>query len=197
MKRILMVAMAALLLGACNKKLGDGTTDGTSPQDMKVTIDPTITRATEVDFEADDAIGVTITTAEETYVANRKFIYGADSRFSAEEALLWYEDINAPSTLFAYYPHAAEAPVEFTVAADQTGDGYGASDLMTAYKDNVYPTKNAISMTFRHKMARLILTVDNKLIYVPNSEITSRSRVTAITTMLKMLVFFFMISVPP
>lgn len=165
MKRIFTFAIAALLLGACDNKFESGTTDGTSPENMKVTIDPTITRATEVDFEADDAIGVTITTAQETYVSNRKFVYGTDSRFSAEEALLWYEDVNAPSTLFAYYPYTDPAPAEFTIAADQNGDGYGASDLMTAYKDNVYPTKNAIGMTFRHKMARLILTVDNETDY--------------------------------
>ena len=165
MKRIFTFAIAALLLGACDNKFESGTTDGTSPENMKVTIDPTITRATEVDFEADDAIGVTITTEQEAYVTNRKFVYGADSRFAAEEALLWYEDINAPSTIFAYYPYAAQAPAEFTVAADQNGDGYASSDLMTAFKKGIYPTKNAIGMTFRHKMARLILTVDNETDY--------------------------------
>lgn len=156
MKRILTFAMAAAMLAACSKD------DGGSSAPMQVTIDPTITRATEVDFESGDAIGVTITTAQEAYVANRKFVYGDDSRFVAEENLLWYEDINAPATLFAYYPYTDPAPAEFTVAADQNGAGYTASDLMTAIKADVYPTKNAVGMTFRHRMSRLILTIDNE-----------------------------------
>ena len=148
--------MAAAMLAACSKD------DGGASGPMRVTIDPTITRATEVDFETGDAIGVTITTAQETYVANRKFLFGSEGKFAAEDNLLWYEDINAQATLFAYYPYADPAPAEFTVAADQSGAGYTASDLMTAFKTGVYPTKNAVDMTFRHKMSRLVFTVDNE-----------------------------------
>lgn len=156
MKRILTIALAAAMVAACSKE-----ESGTSGP-MQLSIDPTITRATEVDFEAGDAIGVTVTTAQEAYVTNRKFIYGSDKRFTGEESLLWYEDVNAPATLFAYYPYADPAPAEFTVQADQSGAGYTASDLMTALKTGVYPTKNAVGMTFRHKMSRLVFTIDNE-----------------------------------
>lgn len=157
MKKMLVVlAAAAMVFTACSKD------DGGAQGPMRVTIDPTITRATEVDFETNDAIGVTITTAQAEYAANKKFIYG-NGQFAADGGgLLWYEDINAKSTLFAYYPYAEATPAEFTVAADQNGDGYAASDLMTAFKQDVYPSKAAVGMTFRHKMARLILTVDNE-----------------------------------
>lgn len=155
MKKILTIALAAAMVAACSKE-----ESGTSGP-MQITIDPTITRATEVDFETGDAIGVTITTAAETYVTNRKFVYGSDSRFTGEESLLWYEDVNAPATLFAYYPYADPAPAEFTVQADQSGDGYTASDLITAVKTGVYPTKDDVDMTFRHKMSRLVFTVVN------------------------------------
>ena len=150
------MALAAAMVAACSKE-----ESGPSGL-MQLTIDPTITRATEVDFETGDAIGVTVTTAAESYVTNRKFVYGSDSRFTGEESLLWYEDVNAPATLFAYYPYSDPAPAEFTVKADQGGDGYDASDLMTALKTGVYPTKNAVGMTFRHKMSRLVFTIDNE-----------------------------------
>lgn len=150
------MAVAAAMVVACSKE------ESGPSGPMQLTIDPTITRATEVDFETGDAIGVTVTTAAEAYVANRKFVYGSDSRFAGEESLLWYEDVNAPATLFAYYPYSDPAPSEFTVKADQGGDGYGASDLMTALKTGVYPTKNAVGMTFRHKMSRLVFTIDNE-----------------------------------
>ena len=150
------MAVAAAMVVACSKE------ESGPSGPMQLTIDPTITRATEVDFETGDAIGVTVTTAAEAYVTNRKFVYGSDSRFAGEESLLWYEDVNAPATLFAYYPYSDPAPSEFTVKADQRGDGYDASDLMTALKTGVYPTKNAVGMTFRHKMSRLVFTIDNE-----------------------------------
>ena len=150
------MALAAAMVAACSKE------ESGPSGPMQLTIDPTITRATEVDFETGDAIGVTVTTAAESYVTNRKFVYGSDSRFTGEESLLWYEDVNAPATLFAYYPYSDPAPAEFTVKADQGGDGYDASDLMTALKTGVYPTKNAVGMTFRHKMSRLVFTIDNE-----------------------------------
>lgn len=150
------MALAAVMVAACSKE------ESGPSGPMQLTIDPTITRATEVDFETGDAIGVTVTTAAEAYVTNRKFVYGSDSRFTGEESLLWYEDVNAPATLFAYYPYSDPAPAEFTVKADQGGDGYDASDLMTALKTGVYPTKNAVGMTFRHKMSRLVFTIDNE-----------------------------------
>ncbi len=157
MKKLLTCLAAVAMLAACSKNEG-----GVSGP-MRVTIDPTITRATEVDFETGDAIGVTIASNGAKYVENQKFVFGED-KFAAEGGLLWYEDINAAATLFAYYPYTAGAgvPAEFTVAADQNGDGYAASDLMTASKEGVYPTPNAVGMTFRHKMARLILTIDNE-----------------------------------
>lgn len=150
------MALAAAMVAACSKE------ESGPSGPMQLTIDPTITRATEVDFETGDAIGVTVTTATEAYVTNRKFVYGSDSRFTGEESLLWYEDVNAQATLFAYYPYSDPAPAEFTVQADQGGDGYDASDLMTALKTGVYPTKTAVGMTFRHKMARLVFTIKNE-----------------------------------
>lgn len=155
MKKMLTCLAAVAMIAGCSKY-----EQGVSGP-MRVTIDPTITRATDVDFETGDAIGVTIASAGANWADNKKFVFG-DGKFAAEDGLLWYEDINAASTLFAYYPYAASTPAEFTVAADQNGDGYAASDLMTALKEGVYPTKNAVGMTFRHRMARLILTVDNE-----------------------------------
>lgn len=157
MKKILTIAAAAVVLAACSKS------EGGSSDLMRVTIDPTITRATEVDFEDKDEIGLTITTSKETFADNVKFVFdGANKVFTADAGMLWYEDVNEKSTLFAYYPYSAANASEFTVAADQNGDGYGASDFMSASKTGVLPTKNAVNMTFRHKMARLILNVTNE-----------------------------------
>ncbi|MEG2614772.1 MAG: fimbrillin family protein [Alistipes sp.] len=157
--RKILVSMAILAIGfsACSK---DDHTGGS--EQRCVTIDPTITRANETDFEKNDAIGVTITTAAATYADNKKFLFGDDKKFAAEGGLLWYEDVNAKSTIFAYYPYNTTSPTEFTVAADQNGVGYEASNYMSASKKDVLPSVNATAMTFKHKMARLVINVTNE-----------------------------------
>ena len=143
MKRVLTFAALATILASCSTK----EEGATGP--MPVTIDPTITRVTEVDFETNDAIGVNISTAQGAFVSNRKFIFNDEKKFVGEETLIWYEDVNAPATFFAYYPHTEQNPAEFTVTANQNGDGYFASDLLTASKEGVYPQKAPVSLIFQ------------------------------------------------
>lgn len=161
MKRFFVVlAIATVAFTACSKDVGVD-----DPKDMKVTIDPTITRATEVDFEQNDAIGLTITQtpANTKFADNVQFIYGADNKFAPQTDLKWYEDINAKSALFAYYPYnSAGTPTEFTVQADQsTAANYTASDLMTASKADVMPSASAVAMTFKHKLTKLVVAITN------------------------------------
>ncbi|MEG1863866.1 MAG: fimbrillin family protein [Alistipes sp.] len=156
-KLFVTMAIAAIGFAACSKDVGT-----TLPGEMRVAIDPTITRATETDFVQNDAIGVTITTSKASYADNKKFVFGADNKFVAEDNLLWYEDINEKSSLFAYYPYHTTAPTEFTVAADQNGAGYEASNFMSALKTNVLPSIHATPMTFKHKMVRLIINITNE-----------------------------------
>ncbi len=167
-----MLAVAAIGFVACSKDDGCGVS-GTG--DMRVKIDPTIanpavvataraTRATDTDFEAGDRMGLTVTLADgAVYLNNEELTCGEGGVFSS--SAVWYEDVNAASTLFAYYPYqqGAAAPAEFAVAADQRGDGYAASDLIVGTKTGVTPTSLATPMTFKHKMARLIVEItENK-----------------------------------
>lgn len=167
-----MMAVAAIGFAACSKDDGSGVS-GTG--DMRVKIDPTIanpavvataraTRATDTDFEAGDRMGLTVTLSDGTvYLKNEELTCGGDGVFAS--SAVWYEDVNAASTLFAYYPYQQgdAAPAEFAVAADQRGDGYAASDLIVGTKTGVTPTSLATPMTFKHKMARLIVEItENK-----------------------------------
>ena len=151
MKKILMIAAAAAVcLAACSK-----SEDGV-PGDRTLRITPTIgnpsltpaamtaasTRATDTDFELGDKVGlkVTMTADGKDFVSNKPMTFdGTD--FKAE-GFLWYEDVNATSTLFAYYPwqEGGDIPAEFSVKADQSGDNYTASDLIVAVKAGVKPT---------------------------------------------------------
>ena len=159
-----------MVFTACSKEESTGTGD------KQVRITPTIanpaltpasmssgTRATDTDFELNDKVGLTITMTADgsAFVANKEMSFdGTDFK---TEGFLWYEDVNATSTLFAYYPYqaGAAAPAEFSVKADQSGANYTASDLIVAVKTGVKPTLSSTQMTFKHKMSRIVISVTN------------------------------------
>ena len=152
--------MAALVAAASCAKEPAQNWSGAMP----VSIDPTITRATEVDFEENDAVGLTITTAEAAQVAlNAEMRFNGETFVSAD-GLLWYEDLGLTSTLKAYYPYVeGEAlPTEFSITADQTGEGFYASDLMMAQKEGVKPSVNAVDMTFYHQLTKIVINLENE-----------------------------------
>ena len=172
MKKILMIAAAAAVcFAACSKN------EGGVPGDRTLRITPTIgnpsltpaamtasTRATDTDFELGDKVGlkVTMTADGKDFVSNKPMTFdGTDFK---TEGFLWYEDINATSTLFAYYPwqEGGDIPAEFSVKADQSGDNYTASDLIVAVKAGVKPTLSSTQMTFKHKMSRIVIDVTNE-----------------------------------
>ncbi len=153
--RKLFVLAAAIVLASCSKDAGEELSLRKS-----IAVDPTITRATEVDFETGDAIGLNIVTKEGVHATNAKMVFGGEI-FTAAQTLEWYEDAGLEATLTAYYPYAESEPAEFTITTDQTGEGYYASDLMMARKEGVTPTVQAVDMTFYHKMTKLVINVKN------------------------------------
>ena len=159
MKKELIIAGAAVLaLVACNK---NPETDRT-PVDFsqyKVRVEPVITRVTETNFENGDAIGVSIVRKGGDFAVNTPFTYDGTA-FAG--GLNWYEDGEEACTLKAYYPYQeGEAlPTRFTVQQDQT-QGTAASDFVSAVKENVLPSANAVSVVFKHQLSRLVATVKN------------------------------------
>ncbi len=156
MKRYLTIAVAALAIAACQKPDGP-VASGPS----KVQIEPVITRATEVNFEAGDKIGLTMTKVNgtENHATNTPLTF--DGNVFAGD-LLWYTDAYSESDIYAYYPYnEAGTPTTFSVAVDQTA-GIGSSDLMAASKKGVLPTFNAVAMVFKHQMTKIVIKIDNQ-----------------------------------
>ncbi len=156
MKRIFTIVLAVLAIAACQKPKNP-VQEGPS----KVQVEPLITKATEVNFEAGDKIGLTMTKVNDTesYAANTPLTF--DGNVFAGD-LLWYTDANSESDIYAYYPYnPAGAPASFTVETDQTA-GIGGSDLMAASKKGVLPTFNAVTMVFKHQMTKIVIKIDNQ-----------------------------------
>ena len=155
---MILAGAALLALVACNK------TPNTEPQSVdfsqyKLRVEPVITRVTETNFENGDAIGLAVVRTGGAYAANEKLTYDGTA-FSG--SLNWYDNGDEACTLKAYYPYkeGEGLPTMFSVQQDQT-KGTAASDFVSAVKENVLPSANAVSVVFKHQLSRVVTTVKN------------------------------------
>lgn len=154
MKRYITLALATLAFAACQQPVTPDTTPA------KVQVEPVITKATEVNFETGDQIGLTMTKVNgaEAYASNACLTFDGNV-FSGE--LMWYADAYSQADVYAYYPYSAEgAPAVYEAFADQT-EGIAPADLMAAAKQGVLPTPNAVTMVFKHLMTKIVVNIDN------------------------------------
>ena len=154
MKRYLTLALAALVFAACQQTVEPEMVPG------KVQVEPVITKATEVNFETGDQIGLTMTKVNgaEAYASNACLTF--DGNVFAGE-LMWYADAYSQADVYAYYPYSSEgAPAVYAAVADQT-EGIAQADLMAAAKKGVLPTPNAVTMVFKHLMTKIVVNIDN------------------------------------
>ena len=155
MKRYLSISLAVLAIAACQKPVQPEAAPG------KVQIEPVITKATEVNFENGDKIGLTIAKVNDTqkYADNALLTYDV-SVFSSD--LMWYADAYSEADVYAYYPYSESGtPASYFAIEDQT-EGIAKADLMAASKTGVLPTPNAITMVFKHLMTKIVVNIDNQ-----------------------------------
>ena len=155
MKRYFTIALAALAFAACQQTVEPDVVPG------KIQVEPIITKATEVNFETGDRIGLTIKVngAAENYASNECMTYASDV-FTGD--LEWYADIYTPADFHAYYPYnETGAPVSYFQHEDQS-EGIAAADFMMAAKKGVLPSQNAVAMVFKHIMTKLVINIDNQ-----------------------------------
>ncbi|MGN0191450.1 MAG: fimbrillin family protein [Candidatus Cryptobacteroides sp.] len=156
MKRFYVFGATLLALAACQKT----GTEAITPAGSTLKVEPVITRATEVNFESGDNIGLTVikTNDTEDYATNAKLSF-ADGAFAGD--ITWYEDVYSTSGLYAYYPYAEEMPSTVSVGSDQTG-GIAQYDFMTAVKEGVLPVLSPVTMVFKHALTKIVVNVDNQ-----------------------------------
>ena len=156
MKRNIILSLASLILAAACQKV-----ETPQLQPGKIQVEPIITRATEVNFEDGDRIGLTVKVegAAEDYASNACFTYAGDL-FSGD--LEWYADIYTPADFYACYPYNENgAPTSYFQHEDQSA-GIAAADFMMAAKKGVLPSQNAVAMVFKHMMTKLVINIDNQ-----------------------------------
>lgn len=155
MRRLWIVACAVAVLASCNKRQTETFLPG------KLSVEPIITKATEVNFEDGDKIGLTVSPegAAENYAENACLTFASEV-FTSD--LEWYADIYTESDLYAYYPYKAEGTPKYYFQHEDQSAGIGAADFMMASKKGVLPTSNAVAMVFKHMMTKLVINIDNE-----------------------------------
>ena len=93
-------------------------------------------------------------------VDNARYTYDEKSMTWTSSGSVYYKDAETNIDLYAYYPYSNPQSVgayKFEVAQDQRGenavDGYGQSDFLWAYAENVIPSSNAIKLRFSHRLS--------------------------------------------
>ena len=156
MRKIFNILPSLLLLSALSCSESEPGSGEQTPRPFR--IEPIITRATDVDFEAGDRLGVNILRGGSLWADNAALDFDGEY-FSSD--LCWYLEAEDSCTVLAWYPYASEgAPSRFSVQTDQSS-GIGSSDLMTSCKHGVYPGFNAVDMVFRHRLTKLWAQVAN------------------------------------
>ena len=138
-------------------------------------------RATEVGFEAGDAIGLYVVNYvggaptelknSGNHADNAAFTYEAGT-WKPETEIYW-KDEETPADFYAYYPRVTVTDVTkvaHEVAADQsTAEAYAASDFLWGKTEGVTPSESAVRITVHHAVSCIQVKV------VPGNGFTEES----------------------
>ena len=131
------------------------------------------TRATDYAFETGDRIGIYVAgrkvggtantlLSQGNWVDNMRFTY--DGTWTPDAPVYW-PDENTHADFYLYYPHTAHigdvAAMPVSVSAYQSTEAaYKAGDLLVGSTQDVAPTATAVSITARHAMSQMAITVE-------------------------------------
>lgn len=168
MKKI-YIPLLALALAACQE--GNITPDIATNGEMSFTVlgPGTQTKVTGNAFDALDEIGLYVTDYVDNTTpmplqisgnrANNLTVTFDGSSWAPEKTIYWG---SGKSDVYAYYPYMSISDVEsqyFEVAADQTREGYEASDFLWAKAEGVKQTDGTVNLQMSHLMSKLTVKI--------------------------------------
>ena len=163
------IPFLALALAACQE--GNITPDIATNGEMSFNVlgPGTQTKVTGNAFDALDEIGLYVTDYVDNTTpmplqisgnrANNLIVSFDGTAWTPEKTIYWG---SGKSDIYAYYPYMSISDVEsqyFEVAADQTGDGYEASDFLWAKAEGVKQTDGAVNLQMSHLMSKLTVKI--------------------------------------
>lgn len=161
-----LAAVAALSLTACSSDdtMMDQEQGAKVPVQLKAQILDASTRAATNLNEGSLASGNVGVFLSGDYTKKYTYTAGTGGTLTPSGDVAYYPTDGSAIDIVAVYPETsfsnAASTTEFTVAADQSTDGaYVASDLLWAKASGKKNTDGAVTMSFQHKMAKIIVDV--------------------------------------
>ena len=181
MKEIPPLLLATLALCACSSGGDEQPVSPelptTSANPIPIRISPVMEeiggkRATDYAFEVGDPVGVYVVNrkadgtantllSQGNWVDNMRFTY--DGTWTPDTPVYW-QDENTHADFYLYYPYTVTltdvTAMPVSVSADQSTEAaYKAGDLLVGSTQDVAPTETAVSITARHAMSLMAITV--------------------------------------
>lgn len=172
MKKIIF-ALSILALAACSKQAPVAVNSDEIKFNISMPSSAAVkatTKATATNFESGDAISLYAVEYNEAqamplqiggnFLNNEKLTFNG-SVWAGPRTLYWSEKA---CDFYAFYPYqtgiGSVEEYPFSVAADQNGEGYEASDLLFAKAENVAKTAGSVNLAFKHMMSKCIVKVE-------------------------------------
>lgn len=165
MKKTVLFAIATLALAACTKDQQTGVSDSIR---FNISL-PSQTKVTATEFESGDAISLYAVEYDGTEAMplqiggnflNNEMLTFNGSTWNGPRTLYWSENA---CDFYAFYPYQASITsmekYPFSVAVNQDGNGYEASDLLFAKAENVSRTDGSVNLNFKHMMSKCVVNV--------------------------------------
>ena len=182
MKRIMLLMLTASVIAvSCERSEFEPTPNESGALTINLTgqIDQVIsTRVSAEGFCDGDAVGIYVVnnvdgtsgtlSSKGNQVDNLKYTFNEADLKWASESPAYYKDASTLVDIYGYYPYVKSISdvnaYEFTIksnqrsrATDKALGGYEASDFLFGCTTSVTPTKDAVGVVFKHKMASLVV----------------------------------------
>lgn len=168
MKRTVFILIAATVaLSSCNK---ERVRENFDSREIKFNIGFPITKATASTFQSGDQVslyaveynGLTQMPLQVggNYFNNECLTFNGTS-WSGTRNLYWSTNACDFYAVYPYQPTIGSIEnYPFSVATDQNGDGYEASDLLWACDENVSRSDGSVDLQFHHMMSKIIVNLE-------------------------------------
>lgn len=175
MKSISIISAAAALIAiasGCNKTEG-----GKEEPKIPIRISTSVTKVTDNDFEAGDAIGLYVVNAVASgenswssgslqasgnHLDNARYSYDG-SNWKADTEHYWKDSVT-PADFYCYYPYSATVSsldaLEFQIPADQSAlTDFKKGEILWGCTTNQKPSENKVSITTTHRMSQIAIEI--------------------------------------
>lgn len=156
MKKYILLVAAAISLAACNND--DNYVDEPVAAHISATIgQSTVSRASDESWDADDAIGITMSDSKGDRYLNMKYTTSTvDGDFSG--STMYFPNKSDKETITAYYPWSELTDGVKTIDANTRDQAdQKAFDFLYAKVENVTGAQPNVDLLFSHMMSKLTL----------------------------------------